>query len=55
MDAVWEDAAQQGTVATIRDLLQRGADIDARDRYGQTARMPATARWWRPSSHAGPT
>lgn len=41
MDAVWEDAIKRGDVQAVLDLLGRGADIDARDRYGQTALMLA--------------
>jgi ankyrin repeat protein len=37
MDAAWEDAVHRGDVKDICDLLDRGADVDARDRYGQTA------------------
>jgi hypothetical protein len=37
----WEDAAKAGDVATVRSLLDSGGDIDARDRYGQTALMLA--------------
>jgi ankyrin repeat protein len=41
MDAVWEDAIKRGDLGIIRDLLERGADVDARDRYGQTGLMLA--------------
>ncbi|MEN6586888.1 MAG: ankyrin repeat domain-containing protein [Sulfuricella sp.] len=41
MNAAWEAASKGGDVQTIRDFLARGADIDARDRYGQTALMLA--------------
>jgi uncharacterized protein len=41
MDAVWEDAIRRGEVEIVLDLLGRGADVDARDRYGQTALMLA--------------
>ena len=41
MDAEWEDAIKRGDVRCVRDLLDRGADVDARDRYGQTALMIA--------------
>ena len=41
MDADWEDAIKRGDVRVIHDLLGRGADVDARDRYGQTALMLA--------------
>jgi hypothetical protein len=41
MDAAWQDALARGDVAAVRDLLSRGASIDARDRYGQTGLMVA--------------
>lgn len=41
MDAAWEDAIKRGNVQLVLDLLGRGADVDARDRYGQTALMLA--------------
>lgn len=41
MDAGWEDAIKRGDVSIVRDFLGRGTDIDARDRYGQTALMLA--------------
>lgn len=41
MNAAWEDAINRGDVPTVRELLDRGVDIDARDRYGQTALMLA--------------
>ena len=36
MQADMERGARDGDVATIEDLLQRGEDVDARDRHGQT-------------------
>ena len=45
MDAAWEDAIKRGDVQIVHDLLGRGAEVDARDPYGQTALMLA--------SHAG--
>jgi len=45
MDAAWENAIKRGDVPVVRDLLGRGADVDARDRHGQTALML--------SAHAG--
>ena len=36
------EAASNGDLASIRDLLARGADIDARDDYGWTALMVAS-------------
>jgi uncharacterized protein len=41
MDVVWEDAIKRGDVASVSDLLDRGIDVDARDRYGQTGLMLA--------------
>jgi ankyrin repeat protein len=41
MDVVWEDAIKRGDVANVSDLLDRGVDVDARDRYGQTGLMLA--------------
>jgi ankyrin repeat protein len=41
MEAAWEDAIKRGDVQIVRDLLRRGTDVDARDRYGQTALMLA--------------
>jgi uncharacterized protein len=41
MDAAWEDAIKCGDVRIVLDLLGRGTDVDARDRYGQTALMLA--------------
>jgi ankyrin repeat protein len=41
MDATWERAVTGGDVETVRRLLRSGADVNARDRYGQTALMLA--------------
>jgi uncharacterized protein len=41
MDAGWEKAIKRGDVRVVVDLLGRGVDMDARDRYGQTALMLA--------------
>jgi ankyrin repeat protein len=41
MDAGWENAIKRGDVEDVRDLLDRGADVDARDCHGQTALMLA--------------
>jgi hypothetical protein len=41
MIAAWEDAIKRGDVQIVLDLLGRGIDADARDRYGQTALMLA--------------
>ena len=41
MDADWEAAIKRGDVRHVRDLLDRGRDLDARDSHGQTALMLA--------------
>ena len=41
MDTAWEDAIKRGDDGAVRVLLARGIDVDARDRYGQTALMLA--------------
>lgn len=41
MEAAWKDAIKRGDVQAVIDLLDRGVDIDCRDRYGQTALMRA--------------
>lgn len=41
MNANWKNALKHGDVRAVLDLLGRGADIDARDRYGQTGLMLA--------------
>jgi ankyrin repeat protein len=41
MDIFWEDAVKRGDVQIVLDLLGRGVNVDARDRYGQTAVMLA--------------
>jgi uncharacterized protein len=41
MDAGWEDAIKRGDVQHVRDLLDRGTNVDSRDRHGQTALMLA--------------
>jgi uncharacterized protein len=45
MNAAWEDAIKRGDVQIVNDHLGRDIDVEARDRYGQTALMLA--------SHAG--
>ena len=44
MDKAWEGAVIRGDVETMRELLRAGADINARDRHGQTALMMAAHR-----------
>jgi ankyrin repeat protein len=41
MDAAFEDAINRGHVRDVCDLLDQGADVNARDRHGQTALMLA--------------
>jgi len=41
MTPEWQEAVKRGAVAELAALLSRGADIDARDRHGQTAVMLA--------------
>src|SRR5262245_6802320 len=41
VDPFWADAIERADVGAIRDLLARGADVDARDRHGQTGLMRA--------------
>jgi ankyrin repeat protein len=37
----WEHAAEQGLVDVLARLLEKGADVNARNRHGQTALMIA--------------
>jgi ankyrin repeat protein len=41
VNRAWEQAAKAGNVEPARALLQSGADINAKDRYGHTALMLA--------------
>jgi ankyrin repeat protein len=41
MDAGWEDAIKRGDIRDVLDRLDRGTDVDALDRHGQTALMLA--------------
>jgi uncharacterized protein len=41
MHASWDDASKRGDRQIILALLEQGADVDARDRHGQTALMRA--------------
>lgn len=44
MNKAWERAVLSGDHEAVRALLQSGADVNARDRYGQTALMLAAHR-----------
>lgn len=44
MDAGWGKAVTQGDVQAVRRLISAGADVDARDRHGQSALMLAAHR-----------
>ena len=41
MDNRWEDAIRRGDIQDVRELLDQGRDVEARDRHGQTALMLA--------------
>ena len=41
MRGQWENAARRGSIDQLQRLSASGTDIDARDRYGQTAMMLA--------------
>ena len=41
MNQAWQAATRQNDVEQVRRLLEAGADINARDRFGQTALMNA--------------
>src|SRR5512134_2345858 len=41
MKEEWKEATKQGDLEKVRSLLEEGADINAKDRYGQTALMNA--------------
>jgi ankyrin repeat protein len=45
----WEQAVVSGDVSRLRALLDSGVDIDARDRYKQTALMLAAHRGHEPA------
>lgn len=47
MEKAWEGAVTGGDVATVRALLRAGAEINVRDRHGQTALMLAAHRGYR--------
>jgi len=41
MNPAWENAVKSGDIHTVRGLVDRGMDVNARDRYRQTALMLA--------------
>jgi len=41
VDANWQRAVAAGDAERLRELLEAGANVDAKDRYGQTALMLA--------------
>ncbi len=41
MDSAWEDASKRGDLRIIRNLVEQGMDVNARDGFGQTALMLA--------------
>jgi len=47
MDAFWDDAITRGDIDAVRELIDHGADVDARDRYGQTGLMRAAHAGYR--------
>lgn len=44
MKQEWEQAIRSGDSALVRKLIEQGADIDSKDRHGQTALMVAAMR-----------
>jgi len=44
MDQAWERAVSHGDVEGVQEMLRAGLDVDARNRYGQTALMIAAQR-----------
>jgi uncharacterized protein len=47
LEKAWEGAVTRGDVETVRALLRAGAQVNARDRHGQTALMLAAHRGFR--------
>lgn len=41
MNKAWQEATRQGDIQQVGELLDAGANINARDQYGQTALMTA--------------
>jgi ankyrin repeat protein len=41
MKSEWEQAARRGDVSALRSQIEAGADLDSRDRFGQSALMLA--------------
>lgn len=41
VDPFWNDAIERGDENAVRGLIERGADVNARDRHGQTGLMLA--------------
>jgi uncharacterized protein len=41
MNPAWKSAIRRGDMAAIQELLATGADVNAKDRYGQTGVMLA--------------
>ena len=41
MESSWENAIERGDSVAVGELLDRGADVNALDRYGQTGLMLA--------------
>jgi ankyrin repeat protein len=44
MTREWEDAVHRGSIEELQRLFEGGADIDGRDRHGQTALMLAAVQ-----------
>ncbi len=42
MDKVWEDAIRLGDPVQVYNLIAAGADVNAKDKHGQTATMLAS-------------
>lgn len=41
MNAFWENALERGDAEAVRELLEHGENVDARDAHGQTGLMRA--------------